>query len=113
MSEPVGTCLQCGETREVVKANQYICAIMSVGETNEIDHEFEKHRWADWKDKELTRFGIKPEHFDKYRRADPWTLQYANCDHRGHAHVEHEDDMLPAYICPACWADKREEETHE
>lgn len=107
MSEPADTCLQCGETREVVKAHQYSCAIMSGGETIEVDYEFPRHRWADWTDKELARRGIKPEHFEEYRRADRWTLQYVNCEHLGREHVKHDDDMLPGYICPACWCDTR------
>ena len=86
MSAPIGTCLQCGETRESVKANQYICGIMSGYEEPELEHEFLRHRWADWSDQALKEMGIKPTSYGKYRRSNIGDFQWADCDDtiRGH-----------------------------
>lgn len=103
---PADTCLQCETTRAVVKANQYICGVMSGGETPELDHEWPTHRWADWKDKDISIFGILPEYFELYRRADLFQLAHASCVHLGQEHVKRGgdgDDILPPNLCPGCW----------
>lgn len=87
-------CLQCGETRESLRQNRIVvCGIMSGGETPELAEEFPRHRWADWTDRELASFGVKPEAFDRHRRTDALTFQWIACDDtvRGHHPVEKDD----------------------
>lgn len=86
MSEP-DRCLQCGETRESVKANGYICGIMSGGEYDELLYDFPTHRWADWHDAALSGAGIKSEAFHKYRRTNIENLQWADCDDQVRGHI--------------------------
>lgn len=104
-------CLQCRESRETVKANGYICGIMSGGEYNELMHDWPKHRWADWTDTELKRPGISADHFHLYRRTNVDEFQFVDCTHRSQVHVYNEtgDETLPPHgICLRCWADTRE-----
>lgn len=86
------TCLQCGERRSKVRAESLFCCTVSGYEYVEVDQEWERHRWADWTDRELTRSGIKPEAFEKYRRASVGTLDYADCvdTRRGHMPADEE-----------------------
>ena len=84
------TCLQCGETRESLKRDGIVlCGVMSGGEVPELDYEWPRHRWADWTDAQLARFGIKSEAFDRHRRTTAFTMQWVPCDDTvaGHAPV--------------------------
>jgi len=87
-------CLQCGESRESVKANEYICGIMGGGEYNELIMDWPTHRWADWNDRELTAAGIKSGSFHKYRRTPIQSLPYSDCKDmvRGHILATKETD---------------------
>lgn len=114
MSAPVDTCLQCGETRAVVKANNYYCA--TVDYYGECQEEWARHRWADWTDTELARINILPEHMNKYRRINGADFQFIDCTHRGRDHTPWDgnpDDGPPPYVCIGCWADTREGQTNE
>lgn len=107
-------CLQCGESRETVKANGYICGIMSGGEEPELMHDWPQHRWRDWTDTELKRLGILPEFFDQYRRTPEDEFQFVDCAHLGQEHDYNTtgDDMLPPeYVCLRCWHDTRDGES--
>lgn len=86
MGLPIGTCLQCEQTREQVKRYETICGIEEGYEYRELAYEWPKHHWRDWSDAELKRAGVKPEFYDLYRRDSISTLGYVACDHheRGH-----------------------------
>lgn len=92
-------CLQCGETPASIRRQGItLCGIMEGYETRELAYEFPRHRWADWSNKELTSFGIKPEAFYKHRRT-PWMhLQWAGCEDLvgGHRFADDEaaEDLL-------------------
>ena len=104
------TCLQCGQTRAAVKANNWHCAIVSYD--GECQEDWPTHRWADWSDKALRSLGIKIEHFHKYRRTNVADFQFIDCAHTGSEHVfntEGNDMLPPDYVCMRCWTDTREE----
>lgn len=65
-------CLQCGVSREVIRASQQIKDPIYCGAVDyfgECLWEAEKHRFRDWTDKELVEgWKVKPEAVDKYRR---------------------------------------------
>lgn len=88
-ARPVVTCLQCGESRDAVKAGRNYCVVMEGYETPEVAHEWAHHRWADWTDAELERFGVKPEAYERHRRDDALTFQWVACDDtlRGHVYA--------------------------
>ena len=74
-------CLQCGETKASIKRKQIVlCGIEEGYEYRELAHEWPHHRWADWTDAELARFGVKPAAFEKHRRTDSLTFQWIACD---------------------------------
>lgn len=106
-------CLQCGETKASLRQNNYIiCGIMSGYESPELDYEFPHHRWADWTDKELAKFGVLPEAFEKHRRTSSLTLQWISCEDtvRGHSPAEEEDvPEWASYVgqCVLCGQDTR------
>jgi hypothetical protein len=88
-------CLQCGETKFSLKAQRIImCAIEGGYEYREIEAEWPRHRWADWRDDELDRMGIRPEAYEKHRRSDVFNLQWAGCEDtkRGHVLATKESD---------------------
>lgn len=85
--DPNQECLQCGETRAVVKTNGYICGIMGGGEYNELVEDWPTHRWADWNDKALASAGIKSEAFHKHRRTSFTDLQWVACDDTVRGHI--------------------------
>lgn len=102
-------CLQCGERRSRVRAESLFCCTVSGYEYVEVDQEWDRHRWAGWTDRELDRSGIKPEAFEKYRRENVATLEYADCDDtkRGHTPADTEDEAkygLPVGTCVWCGA---------
>jgi len=109
MKVPVDTCLQCGETRATVKANNYYCA--TVDYYGECIDAWPRHRWADWTDTELSRLRVLPEHMDKYRRYNVrYLVEFIDCTHQGHEHTPWDgdpDDGPPPHICVGCWADIR------
>lgn len=84
VSDPV--CLQCGEQRSTVRAESLFCCTLSVGESVEVDQEWEHHRWADWTDAELGQAGIKAAAYDRHRRTDAGVLAWVACEDtvRGH-----------------------------
>lgn len=48
------TCVQCGETRESIKRNNYFCATLYSNENGtEVDQEWERHRFKPYSEKEL------------------------------------------------------------
>lgn len=87
-------CLFCGvseaEVRAVRRRDGYTlgCGIESNTENGfDYDELSEHHRWADWKDAELTRMGIKPAAFDRYRRANDSDIRWADCEDRLRGHT--------------------------
>lgn len=79
-------CLHCGQTKAQIKRDQTICGIEGGYEYVELIAEWPRHRWVDWTDKELTRYGIRPEAFAKYRRQPITQFEYVDCADtiRGH-----------------------------
>lgn len=86
------SCLHCGQLRDAVRKDALFCATLSRGETIEVDHEWDRHRWADWTDRDLARAGIRPEAYDRYRRATQFTLWYAPCEDTVAGHTPVSDD---------------------
>ena len=105
-SEPVGTCLQCGQTREQVKANDTICGIEGGYEYVELVAEWPKHHWRDWSDKELDGAKIRPEFWDRYRRASVSYFEWTACEHStfGHRIMDEDRDeyLIKAGQCIKC-----------
>jgi hypothetical protein len=103
-------CLQCGQRKSDVRTQSLFCCTIGGGESPEVDQEWAHHRWADWHDDELTRFGVKPEAFDKHRRTDASTFQWIACDDtvRGHHFVDDvtEFDWVEAGRCVFCYQAK-------
>lgn len=80
-------CLNCGETKASIKRQGItLCGIEGGYEYRELEHEFPNHRWADWRDDELARMGVKPEAFGRHRRTNALTFQWIACEDtvRGH-----------------------------
>ncbi|WP_144627582.1 hypothetical protein [Arthrobacter woluwensis] len=90
-------CLQCGESRGAVKAERLFCGIGGGGEYAEVDVEFERHRWADWKDKELAVFGVKSEARDKHRRTRITDFEWIDCDDTVRGHIPARPDHIPDF----------------
>jgi hypothetical protein len=90
MSEAL-RCLHCDQTKAEIKRNDTFCGIVSGYEYVELEAEWPKHRWADWKDHELPKF-ILPEFRDEYRRTQITQFQYLPCEHTtiGHKPADHE-----------------------
>ena len=99
-------CLQCGESRAAVKREGIFCA--DVASDGEPVYEWDRHRWRDWTDKELSNVGILPEHYDKYRRAEVYDFNFINCADQGREHIPFEES---ARVCCVCWHDITEKET--
>ena len=99
------TCLHCGDTRGQAREVGRVCGIESVGESVELIEEFANHRWADWRDDELARFGVKPETFERHRRTNVMHFQWIACDDtvRGHK-VAKEDDLDYGIRVGQCFA---------
>ena len=111
MSVPMGSCLQCGQSREEVRINQTICGIEEGYEYRELIAEWPRHHWRDWSDAELRRSGIKPEFFSEYRRWSISSLPYAACDHTERGHMFPTEDVYfgeylldPKGVCYMCGA---------
>lgn len=100
------TCLQCGESHGAVRAERLFCATVSAWETVETEDEWERHRWADWSDRELDLFGIVPDAYDRHRRTPLLHMQWVACeDHkRGHVYAGPPADQfdLPQGQCWGC-----------
>lgn len=106
MSVPVGTCLQCHQSRKEVKANNTYCA--TVDYFGECQEEWERHHWRDWSDAELRQIRVLPEFMGLYRRTSIEDLQFVDCSHQGREHTPWDgDDGPPPYICVGCWHDLR------
>lgn len=92
---PAVRCLQCGESRTAVKLERLICGIVEGYESPELVHEWAHHRWTDWHDAELERFGLTPEAYDRHRRLGADDFQWVACRDtlRGHAYVETSEDL--------------------
>lgn len=84
-SDPI--CLQCGERRSAVRAESLYCCTISGGESPEVDQEWDRHRWADWTDRELAALGVRSEAYDKHRRTDTSTFPWIACDDTVRGHV--------------------------
>lgn len=112
-------CLQCGETPATIKQKDLICGIEGGYEYRELEYEWPRHRWADWRDKELARAGIKAEAFGKHRRTPALTLPWVGCDdtRRGHmpANQEAIDEFMASRIgeCTFCGQRPPTTETNE
>ena len=100
------SCLQCGQTREQVKANGTYCA--TVDHYGECQDGWPRHRWRDWSDAELARLRILPEFMELYRRTDVDDFQFIDCEHQGREHKPwDEPDGPPEWVCVGCWKDLR------
>lgn len=100
MSNSSTECLNCGETRGAVRAESLSCG--TVDYFGELSDEFDRHRWADWNDKELTRLGIAPMFLHLYRRKSIYDFQHTPCEHTGKDHKYKE--QFGAVICVHCYA---------
>jgi hypothetical protein len=110
---PRNVCLQCGETREAVKANGYSCATLSGYETVEVDQEWERHHWRDWSDSELDRMGVSPHRRAENRRTLSWDMEFvvlqSICDQQEHVYSEDAGDPdsyhfgVPKDLCIRCY----------
>lgn len=113
IGEPRNVCLQCGETREVVKAKGYTCATLSGYETVEVDEEWDQHHWRDWSDSELDRIGVSPHRRGENRRTSWVNMEFvvreSICDQQGHVYPEDTDDADSLYfgepkdLCVRCY----------
>ena len=90
MSEPIDTCLQCGQTRAQVKAQQTFCATLTGYEVVEVDQEWDRHHWRDWSNADLRAAGMPEVEWPNYRRASfyafeayHWSEAIKNCKHTG------------------------------
>lgn len=110
--EPRSVCLQCGETREAVKANGYTCATLSGYETVEVDEEWDRHHWRDWSDSELDRIGVSPHRRDENRRTVWRDMEFvvlqSICDQQGHVYESTDDPDsyhfgVPKDLCIRCY----------
>lgn len=105
-------CLHCGQTKAEIKRNETFCGIVSGYEYRELEAEWPRHRWADWRDTELDRMGILPEAYDRHRRESVMTTQYVACadTKRGHVYPRKEDAEfgIPEDQCWACGHHKLE-----
>lgn len=116
IGEPRNVCLQCGETREAVKANGYTCATLSGYETVEVDEEWDQHHWRDWSDSELDRIGVSPHRREENRRTGWADMEFVAllsiCDRQGHVYPESADDPdsfcygIPKDLCIRCFTRK-------
>lgn len=101
------TCLQCGESREAVKAERLYCATLTGYETPEVDEEWERHHWRDWSDAELERMGIHPTLREANRRTLAQDLQFVRgqsvCLTREQHVIDTTDMGPPDYVCVVCW----------
>jgi hypothetical protein len=105
VEEPVSVqCLQCGQSRAVVWRERLGCATVTSGESVEADETWERHRWADWTDWELERFGVVGWAFERYRRTQARDFQWLACEHSvyGHSWAE-EDDPEFGVAEGQCW----------
>jgi hypothetical protein len=94
-------CLQCGQKRSTVRAESLYCCTISGYETPEVDQEWDRHRWKDWSDRELDRYGVKASAYAKHRKTDFGVLPWIDCDDtkRGHSPADEE-------AVGAMWADR-------
>lgn len=99
MTEP--TCLQCGEPKARVQAESLFCCTVSGYEVVEVDQEWERHRWADWTDRELDRAGIQPDAYEKHRRTDAGVLLWVGCDDTKRGHTPADEEAVAGM-----WADR-------
>lgn len=97
MAESTDTCLQCGETRAWAKVPGRTCGIESGYEYRELEHEWPRHRWVSWTDKELSSFGVKPEAFEKHRRTDSLTFRWIGCEDTVRGHHPATEDCVPEF----------------
>lgn len=110
MSLSLDTCLQCGQTRAEVKANNTYCATVTGYEVVETLDEWDRHHWRDWSDKELERHGLDPSMWDANRRTGiydlEWPARESHCLLNGHR--EPNPEWFGADICPVCYVNFRE-----
>ena len=97
---PDPECLQCGQRRSVVRAERYFCCTISGYETPEVDQEWERHRWADWSDRELDRLGVKAEAYDKHRRTDASVFPWIDCDDTKLGHLPADEETAAGWGIP-------------
>lgn len=110
---PVGTCLQCEQTREEVRREGTICGIEDGYEYRELVAEWPRHHWRDWSDAELR--DISEHRRALLRRAPTGEVKWAEiesiCDREGHRTppVEDADELwCPPGRCVRCFADTEE-----
>lgn len=98
MSTDRRECLQCGQTPAEIKTRNTICGIEGGHEYRELEHEWERHRWADWSDKELARAGIKPEVFEKHRRTPVMSLEWVGCNDTRTGHLPATQEAIDDWV---------------
>lgn len=102
---PADQCLQCGKSRaEVRDPLNSPCATASGYEVMEALHEWLRHHWRDWSDRELRGHGVHPEAFARHRRTDIYSFEYLACDDSTSGHNVAADDY-PEFGIEAgqCW----------
>lgn len=87
-------CLHCGESSayvDSIRARDGYTVGCGIESHTEGGYDYEelspKHRWVDWKDSELSRFGVKPEAFEKHRRTSSRSFQWISCEDTVRGHV--------------------------
>lgn len=111
MSEAIDTCLQCGQSRAEVKANDTYCATVTGYETIETLDEWDRHHWRDWSDAELKRHGLDPSKWNAHRRTGiydlEWPARESHCLRVGH--TEPDADWAGVDVCPVCYVNLKEQ----
>lgn len=100
-------CLHCDETKATLRRQGItMCGIEGGYEYRELIEEWPHHRWRDWTDAELDRWGIRPEAFEKHRRTPETHMQWVGCEDtkRGHILATEDDYEFGLRIgqCHAC-----------
>lgn len=91
-------CLQCGETSSSIKAQGIVlCGVVEGYYEPELVEEWPRHRWVDWRDSDLARFGVKPDAYDRHRRTPALTFQWIACDDTQRGHIPARADDVPDF----------------
>ncbi|MSS84512.1 hypothetical protein FYJ24_06985 [Actinomycetaceae bacterium WB03_NA08] len=116
MSVPVGTCLQCDQSRETVKSEKTYCATVTGYECVETQDEWPRHHWRDWSDKELSGAGLHPSLWDQHRRTNiydlEWPARTSRCMEKGHIYPDltntenREFYRGMEHVCMCCYESK-------
>lgn len=118
-------CLQCGQTKALVKREGTYCATVEGYEYVETRDEWERHHWRDWSNTELERHGLHPSLWDENRRTNVYDLEFparaSHCMENGHTYpkpwhppmAKWKLDAFPADLCMCCYEQTGSQHTEE